>query len=954
MKRWTSSLVAALVLAASSALPAHALGEKPFVIHEAAQGAVALVQGGRTATIFVDANDFPGVVRAAGDLQADIERVSGVKPALMKQGAPEGRDVVIVGTLGKSAVIDSLVKSGAIDVAAMRGRWEGFLVQAVSRPMPGVEHALVIAGADRRGTIFGIYEVSEQIGVSPWYWWADVPVAHQDNVFIAAETRVVDAPVVKYRGIFINDEEPALGTWARVKYGGLNHEMYAHMFELILRLKGNYLWPAMWRTAFFDDDPLNGKVADEYGIVMGTSHHEPLMRAQPEWHRYGSGPWDYEQNGDALRQFWTAGLKNTKGWDKVITLGMRGDGDKPMSEEANVALLEKIVGDQRRIIAKEVDPDVTQVAQTWMLYKEVQEYYERGMRVPDDVTLMWCDDNFANIRRLPTPQERKRAGGAGVYYHFDYFGGPRSYKWLNVTPLPKVWEQMHLAWKYDATRIWIVNVGDLKPMEVPIEFFLTYAWNPERWPADRNQEFLRLWAVRDFGPTHADDIADIVAKYAKYNGLRKPEALDSSTFSTVNYREGERHVREFNALGDRARAIEATLPAQYHDAFYELVLYPAQASAVVNEIQYAAGMNQLFANQGRTATNDVATFVKKLFTLDAQLTQRYHTLAGGKWDGMMLQTHLGYTHWNDPPRNIMPAVSEIQIPQAAEMGIAVEGSDLAGPGRGARLVLPALDAFDQRTHFFEIFNRGAERFAFEIVASEPWITLSRSSGTVEHEQRIEVGARWSDVPHGATSATLTVTGPGGRKAVVTVPVQNPAANRPAAGAGFVETAGVVSIEAEHYANAYAPQGREWLRIPDLGRSLSGMTTLPVEAPSLALADAMNLEYRMHLFDAGKVTVHAVLSPTQKFQPGAGLRYAMSFDDEPPQVVNIHADESKAYWSKTVLDGVAEFTTNHTLASAGAHTLKFWALDPGVVLEKIVVDAGGLQPSYLGPPESPRL
>ncbi|HEY2627789.1 MAG TPA: glycosyl hydrolase 115 family protein, partial [Usitatibacter sp.] len=439
MNRWTHSLLAAFAFA--GALPAHALGQKSFVVHEVARDAMAIAQDGRTATIFVDGSDFAGVIRAAGDLQADIERVAGVKPALMKRGTPEGRDVVIVGTIGKSALIDSLVKSGAIDVSEVRGRWEGWLVQTVSRPIPGVEHALVIAGSDRRGTIFGIYEVSEQIGVSPWYWWADVPVAHQDNVFIAPGTRVADAPVVKYRGIFINDEDPALGTWARAKYGGLNHDMYTHMFELILRLRGNYLWPAMWRTAFFDDDALNGKLADEYGIVMGTSHHEPLMRAQPEWHRYGTGPWDYEKNGDALRDFWTGGLRGTQGWDRIITLGMRGDGDKPMTEEANVALLEKIVADQRRIIAREIDPDVTRVPQAWMLYKEVQEYYERGMRVPGDVTLMWCDDNFANIRRLPTPEERKRSGGAGVYYHFDYFGGPRSYKWLNVTPLPKVWEQ---------------------------------------------------------------------------------------------------------------------------------------------------------------------------------------------------------------------------------------------------------------------------------------------------------------------------------------------------------------------------------------------------------------------------------------------------------------------------------------------------------------------------------
>ncbi|HLX24399.1 MAG TPA: glycosyl hydrolase 115 family protein [Usitatibacter sp.] len=955
MKRWTHNLAATCAFALSLALPAHGLGLPSYVLHEPGKGALALVNAGKATTIYVDGSDHAGVVRAATDLQSDIERVTSVRPKLEKEAWPSGEEVVIVGTIGKSRLVDGLLKTRNIDVSAVKDRWEGYLVQVVLNPLPGVHRALLVAGSDKRGTIFGIYEISEQIGVSPWYWWADVPVKHQDNLFIAADTRVTDAPVVKYRGIFINDEYPALGGWARGKFGGLNHEMYAHVFELILRLKGNYLWPAMWRDAFFDDDPRNGSLAQEYGIVMGTSHHEPLMRDQVEWHRHGSGPWDYERNGEKLREFWTLGAERSRGWDSIFTVGMRGDGDKPMSDEANVALLEKIVADQREILAKKVDPDVTRVPQAWMLYKEVQEYYERGMRVPDDVTLLWCDDNFANIRRLPTPAERNRGGGAGIYYHFDYFGGPRSYKWINVTPLPKIWEQMHLAWKYDATRIWIVNVGDIKPMEVPIEFFLAYAWNPSRWPADRLREYLHLWATREFGPKHAADIADIVAKYAKYNGLRKPEALDPNTFSLVNYREAETRVSEFNDVAERARQIAEDLAPEYRDAFYELVFYPARAAAVVNEINVTAGLNRLYASQGRATTNEVARYVRGLFTLDAKLASHYNLdLAGGKWAGMMTQTHLGYTTWSDPPRNVMPAISEIQVPKPAEMGIVVEGSELAGPGRGAKLVLPALDAFDRRTHYFEIFNRGEDAFAFEAKASEPWIVLSKSSGNVDREVRIEVGARWSEVPPGAERATVTVTDPAGREMTLQVPIHNPAGNRPAAGAGFVETAGVVSIEAEHYAKANAPKGREWLRIPDFGRSISGMTTMPAEAPAATLADAMSLEYKVHLFDAGKVTVHAVLSPTQKFQPGPGFRYAVSFDDEPPQVVNIHADESKPYWSKTVLDGVAEFTTSHTLAKPGAHVLRFWALDPGVVLEKLVVDAGGLLPSYLGPPESPRL
>jgi len=949
MSPWSRSGAAFLVLALAGALPTHALGRKAFVLHEARPDAVALVEGGRAAPIHVDASDDAGVIRAAGDLQADIERVASVRPVLARGGEARGRDLIIVGTLGGSALIDALAQRGVIDVSAVRGRWEAYLIQTVAHPLPGVERALVIAGADRRGTIFGIYEVSEQIGVSPWYWWADVPVQKHASVFVAAGTRVVDAPVVKYRGIFINDEWPALGEWARAKFGGLNHAMYAHMFELILRLKGNYLWPAMWRSGFYDDDPGNGRLAEEYGIVMGTSHHEPLMRAQVEWHRQGGGAWNYETNGERLREFWKGGLDRARDFEKVVTIGMRGDGDKPMTEEANVNLLERIVADQRRIIASELGGDATRVPQAWMLYKEVQEYYERGMRVPGDVTLLWCDDNFGNIRRLPTPAERARPGGAGIYYHFDYYGGPRSYKWMNVTPLPKVWEQMHLAWKYDATRIWIVNVGDLKPMEVPIEFFLTYAWDPSRWPAERLPEYLRLWAAREFGPAHAADIADIVAKYAKYNGRRKPEAIDPATYSLESYREAERVAREFDEIARRAARIESTLPAEQRDAFFELVAYPAQAAAGVTEMNVAAGMNRLYATQGRASANGLARRVRELFARDAELTARYHALAGGKWDHMMSQTKLGYTAWYDPPRDVMPAVSELHIPMPAEMGVAVEGSPLTQRG-GARLSLPALDGLEKRTRYVEVFNRGVEPFHFTISASAPWITLSAAEGTVGPDARIEVGARWDRVPNGTTEATLTITGPDDRPVTIAVPVVNRGVPD---GAGFVETGGVVSIEAEHYARAVAPAGRSWLTVPDLGRTLSGVTTLPVEAPAATLADGQRLEYPIQLFGAGPVKLHTILAPTQKLQPGAGLRFAVSLDDEAPQIVNVHADESREHWSRTVLDGVAEFVTEHAVANPGPHVLKYWALDPGLVLEKLVIDAGGLRPSYLGPPESPR-
>jgi len=647
-----------LVLSAfHPAVQAATIGDERYVENIYHSGDFKVVEHDAAAPLFVSSGDYPGVIRAVNDLQQDIERVTGRKPSVVHGGTIVGANVVIVGTVGKSDIIDRLVNERKIDVTGTAGKWESFLIQVVEKPMPGVASALVIAGSDKRGTIFGIYELSSQIGVSPWYWWADVPVEHRDELFVKPGTRRQGPPAVKYRGIFLNDEAPSLTGWVTEKYGTYNHQFYGKVFELLLRLKGNYLWPAMWGNAFNEDDPLNAQLAEEYGIVMGTSHHEPMLRAQQEWKRHGSGSWDYSKNDEVLRAFWEQGIERNKKFESIITLGMRGDGDLPMSESANIALLEKVVADQRKIIADRVNPDLSKVPQDWALYKEVQEYYERGMRVPDDVTLLWCDDNWGNIRRLPTPEERKRSGGAGIYYHFDYVGDPRSYKWLNTIPIVKVWEQMNLAYRYGDNRIWIVNVGDLKPMELPIDFFLHMAWNPDAWPKERVSEFTRLWAERQFGPQFAPEIAEILSKYTKYNGRRKPELLEPGTFSQVNYREAETVFADFQSVAAKAEEIYAKLPENQRDAFFELVLYPTKASAIVTELYITAGKNQLYAEQGRASTNDLAAAARLLFQADADLSAYYnHSLAHGKWDHMMDQTHIGYTYWNQPPVNAMPLV----------------------------------------------------------------------------------------------------------------------------------------------------------------------------------------------------------------------------------------------------------------------------------------------------------
>jgi hypothetical protein len=932
---------------------AYSLGQYQYVETRARENNFVIASHSRATPIYVDAHDDPGVLRAVKDLQSDILKVTNCSAEVIHSTDRAGSAVILVGSLGRSAILDQLIRDGKLNVGSIAGKWESFLIQTVLHPFPGVSSALVIAGSDKRGTIYGIYDLSEQIGVSPWYWWADVPVRHQDTLTVKPGSYAQGPPAVKYRGIFLNDEAPSLTGWVKEKYGNYNHEFYEKVFELILRLKGNYLWPAMWNNAFSDDDPLNPKLADEYGIVMGTSHHEPMMRAQQEWKRYGNGPWDYSKNGEFLREFWELGLQRNKGYENVVTIGMRGDGDLPMSQSANIALLEQVVSDQRRIIGETYDRDPATVPQDWALYKEVQEYYEKGMRVPDDVTLLWCDDNWGNIRRLPTAAERNRRGGAGIYYHFDYVGDPRSYKWINTNPIPKVWEQMNLAWNYGADRLWIVNVGDLKPMEFPMEFFLSLAWNPANWPKDRMGEFAKLWAAREFGPEYATDIADIVSKYAKYNGRRKPELLDPGTYSQVNYREADTIAADFQVITLKAEAIYKKLPEAEKDAFYELVLYPAKASAVVNQLYVAAGKNQLYASQGRASTNDLADQVRTLFQTDAELSADYnHTLAHGKWNHMMDQTHIGYTFWNEPPANNIPKVTQLELPAAANMGIAVEGSPLAWPGASGTPTLPQFDTFNQQHFYIDIFNRGKSPFTFKTASTVPWIVVSDSQGDVDEEKRIWVSVDWPRAPHGQHSGFLKVSSSNGQEISVRVDAFLPDAPTPDKLDGFVEGNGYVSIEAVHYTKNVDAASARWEKVDDLGRTLSSMTLFPVAAESLLPGQqAPCLEYKMYLFDSGTVSAEAILDPTLNFVPGRGLRYAISFDDETPQVIDLLADNSKEAWEISVKDSVRTSRSTHTISAPGYHTLKFWMVDPGVVLQKLVVDLGGAKPSYLGPPES---
>lgn len=860
-----SKFILTLVVVFAFSLKVFALGQVQYVETISTNDSFPIVQINSAADLFVDSNDFSGVIIAAKNLQADIANVTGVSPEFAGENN-FSTNVVIIGTIGKSEIIDRLIREKKIDVSAIAGKWESFFLQVVPKPFAGVDNALVICGSDQRGTIFGIYDLSEEIGISPWHFWADVPPKHHDELFVRAGKFSQGPPAVKYRGIFLNDEAPDLSGWAKARFGGYNHEFYTNVFDLLLRLKANYLWPAMWDNCFSEDDPLNPQLANQYGIVMGTSHVEPMMRADKEWNRAGftQRQWNFETHSNDLKNFWRDGIERNKDYENIVTMAMRGKIDTPVSATANIALLQEIVSAQREIIADVYHTNAANVPQLWALYKEVQEYYERGMRVPDDVTLLWCDDNWGNLRRLPPPEDRQRAGGSGIYYHFDYVGDPRNYKWINSVQIERVWEQMNLALAYGVDRIWIVNVGHLQHVQLPTEFFLSLAWNPDRWPKEKISEFTQLWAEREFGKEFAPQIADIVTRFTKFNARRKPELLSPDTFSLTNYDEADRIVADWNVLVGEAEKIYKKLPMDERAAFFELVVYPVVASANLNSLYVAVAKNHLSASQGRTNADDFAKDAEVSFQTDAFLSSFYnHDLAGGKWNHMMDQTHIGYTSWQQPPANVMPQLAEVENPMNTN-------SDF------------------------------------------------KKTVSLDHQKT---------PPKSAT--------------------------------GFIEAEGYVSIEAAHFTKNVAAESARWEEIPNLGRTLSAMSIFPVTAASVQPPEnSPHLEYQMYLSDTGKVEVQTILSPTLNFVAGRGLRYALSFDDESPQIVtavpenySVGAGGDNRDWKQVVSDNARMVKTNFALSRAGEHTLKIWMVDAGVVLQKIVVDCGGVKPSYLGPPES---
>jgi hypothetical protein len=940
-------------------------------------GGLAIVKNGKAAAVYVDSKgkDYDGLRLVAQSFTNDVNMITGVTPLIATDACDLAGTVLIVGSVGNNDLIDVLVNEGKVDVSAIKNKWESYVIRVVENPIAGVDRAVVIAGSDKRGTIYGIYHISELIGVSPWVYWGDVIPAKKSELVIqdSGLNFTSKEPSVKYRGVFLNDEWPSLGTWTTRKFGGFNENFYEKVFELILRLKGNFLWPAMWRAIFSEDGKssriANAKLADTYGIVMSTSHHEPLFRAGEEWQKsyknYGtSNEWNYAKNEEAIIRFWEDGVARNKDYENVITLGMRGECDSSLGGgiQENIELLKSIITTQKGLLNKYGIADAPQVL---TLYKEVENFWYgtdtvEGLKnwdVLNDVTIMLCEDNFGNMRTLPTPAEGERKAGWGMYYHFDYHGGPTSYEWVNATPLQKVWEQMTMAYEYGIRDIWMVNVGDLKPMEFPISYFLDLAYDFDTWGSNainKTKEYTRKWAEQQFGNAAdtqtIDGIAEVLTDYTRMNGIRKPETLAPETFSTTYYNEAHRVLAKAIELENNAKMYYNLMPEAFKDTYYQLVLYPAAASANVVKMHVYAGLNQKYYSLGSVLANSYAELVKETIQLDKQMQSYYNnTMCDGKWRGIMRSPHIGYITWDSAGWHY-PEVCYIKPADVPGMIVDVEDTEMGYTSGTA--VLPSFTSLGKEVCTITVSNGGKDKFDYTLEVSDDWICADARQGSITDGKTVKISVDWNKVSR-TSKGVIKITGAG---QTVFVDVNAEVVDV----SGFDEMTffgknNVVSIEAEHTSNRVSNSGVEWKVIKEYGRTLSSLKMFPATVSFERAEDAPYLEYRVYLREDGEYTLTTYVAPTNNLHYESRLRYGVAFDGSAPATADTITDgfevgNDKSTWRYGVLDNARITTTSHRLA-AGTHVLRFFGLDAGLVLQKLVLSKGPLPDSYFGPEES---
>ena len=910
-----------------------------------------------TAGIYYSAADAAVVGIAASALRDDVQRITGLLP-WVSTDAPSASQAVLIGTIGRSPLIDELVAAGKIDVSSIEGKWEAYTAAVVDNPMTGVDRALIIAGSDRRGTAFGVFALSESMGVSPWYFWGDVAVPQKEALYVAG-SYTQSSPGVKYRGIFLNDEDWGLNPWAANTFepevGNIGPKTYSTIYELLLRLHANCIWPAMHefpvKTTPFYQVPGNKEMADDYAIVISTSHHEPMMTNSHEYNINVYGPYNYWTNRETIYKFWEDRVRETAAYENIYTIGMRGRDDSGMAAPAGTTNEQKaakiqnvILPDQRQMIADHVNADPTEIPQIFIPYKETLVQYQSGLQLPDDMTIVWPDDNHGYIRQLSTAEERARSGGSGVYYHLSYWGVPRSYLWFSTTPPGMTCSEMLKAWDFEANNYWIVNVGDLKPMEIGTDFFLRMARNPEAFRNFDQHAYFTEWASQTFGPKHADAVAEMLDQYYQLNIVKRPEHLDRSIsgFSFIDKGdEAQNRLDKFARLTADANAVYELLPAEQKSAFYGLVLFQIRASHQVNQRILLAERSRLWARQKRAATNVLAAEAKSAHdALLAEVAYYNKINANGKWNYMFHPMDLSQLpNWASETQNpfIEPSYGSFTPPSTPGIGVAVEGSE-SPLVNGAPGKLPLFNRPADSQYFVDVFNTGSSPVSWTAHSDESWVILSEDNG--RDDTRIMVSIDWDNAPFGYdVPGTISIESNNSQQ-VVNLSVFNPQDLDLSSLPEAVEADGQVVMEAEHYQERTDANGVGWRTANRAAASKDGMTIHPVTAPSHDsgnLSSAPSLTYKFYAFTTGPVTIKTQCLPTHRITSDhEGLRYAVSLNGDEPIIIDIHADEYTSAWNVNTLRAAAIGTSTHQIAEPGLQTVKLFMVDAGVVLDKITV------------------
>ncbi len=933
-----------------------------------------------TAEFVLDENACEGLERVVDKVREDVKRVTGNYPNLVREMGNTFQ--VVAGILGQSSHLDLIEMENPEIFQTIRGKRECYYFGVIK----GEEEKskLVIAGSDKRGCIYGLFHISEFMGVSPWVTFGDVIPKQRKEICITQDDTVISKePSIKYRGFFINDEWPAFGKWTFEKFGGFTAQMYDIIFETILRLKGNYLWPAMWTSSFSLDGPdeENARLADVYGIVMSNSHHEPCLRHSEEWDLvrgedspYGND-WDYRINREGLLKYWEEGLQARGKYENIITIGMRGERDSILLEEGasiseNIAVLKDVITQQRKLIKRHVEKENEEVPQLLVIYKEVEDYFygskdsKDGLKHwegLDGVTLMLCEDNYGNLRSLPEEEMRNRKGGWGLYYHFDYHGSPVSYEWVNSSYLPKIWDQLIQAYAFGIRDIWIVNVGDLKFQEYPLSFFMDLAYDFETWgnDVDAPERYIRKWVKREFGNCLTKEmqqlVIDVMKGYTKLNHNRKPEATSPEVYHPVHYRESERILCQIEELEKKLEFIKENIPKENMAAFWELVYYPAAGSLNVQKLNIYAGLNHYFAKMRVVSANVYGAFMQECIEKDRRLTDEFHHLLNGKWNHMGDSKHIGFCHWNDEESGY-PIQMYVEPLDSLELAVYVQGESTwtsGGDWTGKQLVMRQFLSPKVDKGILVLENRGKKAVAFTLESDVPWIEFSQTEGCVTERLQIEVRVEKKHAKDQSGEIRLRYEN---RCVLIKVPTGYTQIPNCPEGT-FLEEDGVFSIEAEHYAQKCDSKVGSFQVLKEYGKTKSGIKAFPVDR-FFQGEDRPSVKYLLYTKQEGLYDMELFSAPANPIAPSKEVGCCIRINGTTEYFISLHSkefhagDPSCTKWCEMVLNQIIRKKVEIPLR-AGLNEIEILAETPGFVLEKFTVCKVEqvLLDSYLGPEES---